>query len=215
MRLTLISDTHGRHTLMRPLPEGDTLIHAGDSLNWGTLDELRQFCYWFKKQPHKNKILIAGNHDWCFEKKPEESRKIVEDAGIIYLQDEAVVIDGIKFYGSPWQPEFCDWAFNLKRRGEVLFNKWAAIPERTDVLITHGPPMGILDLTPRGEAVGCELLREKIESLWTDKEKRHIHVFGHIHNGYGIETIYPNIFVNASSCNEEYEPMNEPVSLGI
>jgi Icc-related predicted phosphoesterase len=125
----------------------------------------------------------------------------------IYLQDEPVEIEGLKFYGSPWQPWFLDWAFNLER-GESLRKVWARIPEDTDVLVTHGPPHGILDRTTRGEPVGCEDLRARVEELRTP-----LHLFGHIHEGYGTERRGQTLFVNASSCTVSYRPLQAPVIL--
>ena len=94
--------------------------------------------------PHPDKIVIAGNHDFCFERDPRHCVRLLTNA--VYLQDSAVVVRGLKFCGSPWQPWFCDWAFNL-RRGQPLREKWDLIPSDTDVLITHGPPQGINDFT--------------------------------------------------------------------
>lgn len=214
MKIVMISDTHGLHSLMKPLPQGDVLIHAGDCLNSGSFEELYQFLYWFKKQPHKYKIMIAGNHDWCFERKPEQAQKVVRNTldmagGIIYLQDSSIEIEGVKFYGSPWQPFFCDWAFNLNR-GKDLYDKWQMIPEDTDVLITHGPPYGILDLAPGDRHVGCEELEARIYKMWGNTEKLKIHVFGHLHGSYGTGRIGNVRFYNAAICTEQYEPTNEP-----
>jgi hypothetical protein len=131
-RFIFLSDTHGLHEEIA-VPDGDILIHAGDFGRRGTLAELVQFHAWLLRQPHKHKIFVAGNHDWCFETQPNAARDTMR--GVTYLQDEAVTILGLKFYGSPWQPRFLDWAFNLDR-GEPLKRVWAKIPADTDVLIT-------------------------------------------------------------------------------
>ncbi|WP_417514535.1 metallophosphatase domain-containing protein [Marinobacter sp.] len=214
MRIVCISDTHSKHEEINHIPYGDVLIHAGDSLGFGSLSNLEDFDKWLGTLPHPNKILIAGNHDTCFEDNPEEARNLVKNA--IYLEDSDVVIDGLKFWGSPWTPEFFDWAFNA-RRGLQLFDKWQRIPLDTDVLITHGPPAGILDLvvTHRGEAqVGCNDLLRRIFELKNLKA----HVFGHIHSGYGTEIRKSDRevrFVNASICTERYQPSNHPIVFDI
>jgi len=135
-RLVLISDSHGFHADLT-VPEGDILVHAGDLTMRGRLDELREANRWLACLPHPFKIAIAGNHDFCFEEEPEEARRILTAA--IYLQDDAVEVGGLRFWGSPWQPWFYDWAFNLKR-GPALEEKWALIPEGLDVLVTMARP---------------------------------------------------------------------------
>jgi Icc-related predicted phosphoesterase len=116
-----------------------------------------------------------------------------------------VEIEGLTVYGSPWQPEFGSWAFNLPR-GHQLRNKWRLIPPNTDILVTHGPPKGILDMTPRGESVGCEDLRHRLGAIAPK-----LHVFGHVHRGYGETAQADTHFVNASICDESYKPVNPPV----
>jgi predicted phosphodiesterase len=140
-KLVIMADTHGFHADLQ-VPDGDILIHAGDVGRAGTLEEIAAAHDWLCQLPHKYKILVAGNHDRAFETQPARARQIVSD--LIYLQDEGCTIDGIRFYGSPWTPDFNEWAFNLPR-GEALANKWSLIPQGTDVLITHGPPRGIGD----------------------------------------------------------------------
>jgi len=150
MKLITISDTHGLHWSL-DIPDGDVLIHAGDLTDRGILEEVSEFNTFLGTLPHPHKIVIAGNHDLCFE----DYRMDCEEAltNCIYLQDQEVTIDGVRFYGSPWQPWFYDWAFNLERGPEIRA-KWDLIPEGTDVLITHGPPYGIGDLTARGDKGG-------------------------------------------------------------
>ena len=116
-----------------------------------------------------------------------------------------MIIDGVKFYGSPWQPWFYDWAFNLERGPEIRA-KWDLIPEDTDVLITHGPPYGIGDLTFQKDHAGCQDLLKAVERL-----KPRTHIFGHIHERYGINSIDGTTFINASSFNHNYHRFNEPV----
>ena len=120
MKITFISDTHTKHhQVTSQLPGGDLLIHAGDLMNSGhNKNEINYFCEWFESQDYKHKIFIAGNHDKMFEDHPLESNTIVNNYDVTYLQDDEDIIDGIKIYGSPWQPEFYDWAFNLPKDGE-------------------------------------------------------------------------------------------------
>ena len=126
MRLVCISDTHGYHPRVN-VPEGDLLIHSGDFTRLDSYEELAEFDEWLEGQPHPFKVVVAGNHDWCFQKKPEWSRKMLRSS--IYLQDSEHTIGGLKFYGSPWQPEFCNWAFNLPRDGKEIQEKWNSIPK--------------------------------------------------------------------------------------
>ncbi len=145
-RIVCLSDTHNCNEQIA-LPDGDILIHAGDATIRGTIDEIVLFNEWFANLPHRRKIFVAGNHDWLFETNNAYARNLLSRE-IIYLQDSSVEIEGLKIYGSPWQPRFFDWAFNLNR-GAELAEKWKLIPGDTDVLITHGPPFGILDEVPR------------------------------------------------------------------
>lgn len=137
MRLVLLSDTHNFHLRMPPPPAGDVIIHAGDLTSSGTLEEIRLFFEWFATLPHASKIVIAGNHDFGFERTAEAAEALVPP-NVTYLRDRGTEIGGFKVWGSPWQPWFGDWAFNL-RRGPDIAEKWALIPDDVDVLVTHGP----------------------------------------------------------------------------
>lgn len=211
MRLVILSDTHGLHGFIDAVPDGDILIHAGDMTARGTLEDLEEFLGWFAALPHQNKLLVAGNHDWMFERQPTLAEGMVP-AEITYLRDAGVSIRGIKFWGSPWQPWFYDWAFNLQRGAEIA-SKWALIPDDVQVLITHGPPHGILDevVSPRGKHQGCEALRERIVSL----PALRLHTFGHIHEAYGTFSEGGRRFVNASICDYLYAPVNAPVVVDL
>ena len=112
MRFVALSDTHGWHDDV-VVPEGDVLLFGGDMCGRGTLEEVGRFARFLEKQPHSHKIVIAGNHDWPFDKHGRHAHHWVKHG--TYLQDTAITIEGLKFYGSPWQPEFCNWAFNLER----------------------------------------------------------------------------------------------------
>jgi predicted phosphohydrolase len=202
VRLVLASDTHERHEEL-VVPDGDVFIHSGDFTMSGDLRAVRKFGDWIRSLPHEKKLIIAGNHELSFEHVLTGALRAIGDGrdGLTYLQDSACIIDGVSFWGSPWQPWFYDWAFNVER-GPQIAAKWSLIPPRTDVLITHGPPMGILDYV-HSEHVGCADLRDRVSML-----RPKVHVFGHIHAGSGVETLNDITFVNASICNEEYNPTN-------
>ena len=192
MRLVLISDTHGLHDRLE-IPDGDILIHAGDMSNVGEVDEIRDFADWFASCPHKHKLIIAGNHDFLFESEPAKARSLLRNC--VYLQDSESVIGGLRFYGSPYTPRFFDWAFN-QDRGPVSAARWAKIPAGIDVLITHGPPFGILDRNHLGLFTGCRDLLDAVQRV-----RPRLHVFGHIHEGAGMQT-HKSLgltFVNASA----------------
>src|SRR5262249_2167811 len=152
------------------------LLVAGDLTKRGTLDQIDAFDAWIGGLPHRRKVIIAGNHDFAFERGPEARERI---RGATYLQDELLEVDGIRIWGSPWQPRFFDWASNLDR-GEPLRRVWARIPAGIDVLLTHGPPHAILDRCWDGRLVGDEELREAVFRV-----RPKLHVFGHIHEAYG------------------------------
>jgi predicted phosphohydrolase len=204
IRIVCVSDTHRMHDGL-VVPEGDLLVHAGDSTKRGRLVEIEEVDRWLGTLPHPHKVIIAGNHDFAFERGPEARARITHAT---YLQDELATVLGLRIWGSPWQPRFFDWAFNADRGR--LWEKWALIPADVDVLVTHGPPMGILDVTASGEHVGCEeLLRE------LDRVRPRLHVFGHIHEAYGIVRRGETTFVNASTCDLSYQPVQPPIVVDL
>lgn len=210
MRIVAISDVHGSYEFPSRgeivLPEGDCLVVAGDLAANGGLGSLGKFTEWIRGFSFKHKVVIAGNHDSCFERSARIVRGMLKEAGVIYLEDSGVEIDGIKFWGSPYTPRFFNYSF-LKDRGEEIKKNWDLIPLDTDVLITHGPPHGILDLTPKGEHVGCEELRKRVSLLKNLK----VHIFGHIHHSYGHWAEDGVDFFNVSTLGEDYRVKNEPV----
>ncbi len=219
-KILCISDTHGLHNKvpLSWLKPADMIIHAGDVSNRGYIGEIENFLIWFSNlNQYKYKIFIAGNHDWGFQDHPKECKKLIKEFNdkypknfIIYLQDESINIGGLKFYGSPWQPEFCNWAFNLKR-GEELRDKWSMIPKDIDVLITHGPVYGINDqVIGRKDHLGCQDLYNRVIEI-----KPKLHLCGHIHSGYGCEVEDETTFINASVLNERYEISYKPVIFEI
>lgn len=206
MRIVCLSDTHNQHDRLA-VPDGDVLVHAGDATGHGTLTEWAAFASWLTALPHRHKVLIAGNHDFCCQREAALARARL--CGVLYLQDELAEVEGLRIWGSPWQPWFYDWAFNLQRGPEIAA-KWALIPDAVDVLITHGPPAGILDRTTKGEDVGCmDLLRE------LQRVRPKLHVFGHIHEAYGTLDRDGCRFVNASSCDVRYRPIQAPIVVDL
>ena len=205
MKITCISDTHQivRNSeelakLTAILPGGECLVHAGDLSGRGTLVEIKMFLDWFSSLDYKHKIFIAGNHDHLFEKDPLLAESIVaEYPGLVYLNESGVEIEGIRFWGSPITPYFHNWAFN--RRPDRIADHWERIPEDVDFLITHGPPLGILDQLEDSSRVGCPALLRKVITI-----KPKVHLFGHIHCSRGIDRIDSTVYINAAVLDEEY-----------
>ncbi|XP_022111965.1 metallophosphoesterase MPPED2-like isoform X1 [Acanthaster planci] len=229
VRFVCISDTHNQAARLLPtIPDGDILIHAGDFTNIGRPREIKRFNEFLGQLPHRHKVVIAGNHEVTFDRQlmTEQSSHVFmsfatalqevkqEDwkhipsllTNCTYLEDAEVNIMGFRIYGSPWQPEFCDWAFNLPR-GQPLLDKWNLIPAGIDVLVTHGPPLGHGDLTTSKERAGCVELLTTIQR----RVKPKYHIFGHIHEGYGVTTDNKTTFINASICTVNYSPSNKPI----
>ena len=221
MKLVCISDTHNQHNKMGSLPEGDVLIHAGDWTGTGTEKQIISFIRWFSGQPHKHKILIAGNHELTIDtdfynyawsafhknKLPHHHIKdyVLREEGITYLENSEVIIEGVKFYGSPCQPAFGGWAFGVEG-GLKAKSVWSKIPEDTEVLITHGPPKEIGDKLENGDSVGCSELLLRVREV-----KPLLHIFGHIHEGYGEYNSEGTVFLNSSICDENYKLTNNPL----
>jgi Icc-related predicted phosphoesterase len=217
MKITFISDTHNKHKqITEDLPGGDLLIHSGDISSMGYKHEIQQFCKWFDSLTNYSAVVfIAGNHDFGFEKRPEETMEIVNSyEWITYLQDSVLHfasenIEIANIYGSPWQPEFHNWAFNLPKNGLELEQKWNDIPDNTDILITHGPAFGYLDtIMGQYDNLGCELLTKRIKTI-----KPKIHVCGHIHSGYGYVFDGDTHFINASVLDERYQYTQKPLTV--
>ena len=226
-KVLCISDTHGKHSQipLEWLEDADIIIHAGDISNVGGLTEIEYFCEWFSSlSQYKHKIFIAGNHDFGFEKIPVHATRVVREyPNITYLEDSMVEVEGLKIYGTPWQPEFLNWAFNVKR-GSDLAKKWSEVPSNVDILITHGPAYGMVDwVEPRknhggefrkfidGGNVGCEDL---LDAVTTRIRPKYL-ISGHIHCAYG-EMVRDNInFINAATLNEQYMVTNPPIIFEI
>lgn len=209
MKILCISDTHNKHKQLRNLPSADVIVHAGDFSSMGYEWEIKNFLNWFSKLPYSYKIFIAGNHDWLFENNSILAKSLVPE-NVIYLEDDGIEIDGVKFWGTPVQPIFCNWAFN--RSEEKLIRHWQAIPDNTDVLITHCPPHTILDLCFNDNAhKGSPSLYYEI----FERIKPKLNVMGHIHEGYEIKVIDDVTFINASVLDENYVCVNKPILIEL
>lgn len=229
IRFVCISDTHGKIEGSKlHMPSGDVLLHAGDFTQKGHMNEIQKFNSYLGALPYKVKVVIAGNHDLTFDDNITEAslrtfgvqkstvESYLSERGLksvkqmltsaIYLEDSLVTVCGIKIYGAPWQPVFCDWGFNLNR-GEDILKKWQTIPADLDILMTHGPPVGHGDLTGGNNNVGCVELLNTVQK----RVKPKFHVFGHIHEGYGVTSDGYTTFINASTCTRRYLPTNAPI----
>jgi len=203
LKIVAISDTHGQYRNIK-LPKGDVLIHAGDWDSHDRLDRFMDFKHWLRELDYEHKIVIAGNHELLVEDNYDFCARELNEV-CTYLHSESTEINGIKFYGSPYTPNFNNWAFN-KCPGLELAKEWAKIPYDTNVLITHGPPQFILDqitdlLDQKGWNLGDADLAARVKKL----PELRLHIFGHIHTGHGILEQDGVKFVNASLLDEMYD----------
>lgn len=209
MRMIAFSDTHHKHRQVTPL-EGEILIFAGDLCSRGSLIEVEDFALFLKELDFKHKIVIAGNHDFPFENHDREaSEQLIKDTGAYYLNNSGIEIEGISIWGSPVQPEFMNFAFNRKR-GNDIKKYWDLIPHDLDVLITHCPPFEILDRTVDGVNAGCEELLKRVEIVHPK-----IHIFGHIHEGFGSVKKDQTRFFNVACLDEKYHLKNQVTIIDI
>ena len=206
MKIWHISDTHGFHHMLEIPSDIDMVIHSGDGSNFRDIYknevEFQDFIYWYSRVPIKYKIFIAGNHDSALEKNLFNVKKQMEDSDIIYLENSDVTIEGIKIWGSPHTPSFGDWSF-MKDRAK-LDKVWKHIPDDTDIVVTHGPPKGILDSSfdrnNNIERCGCNALKKRMLDIQPT-----LVLFGHIHNCKDIInagtlklSAYDTVFSNGS-----------------
>ena len=208
MKIVVISDTHGQHRKLK-LPKGDMIIHSGDVSKRGHPIEIDDFLEWFSNLNFRHKVFIAGNHDFFLEGAHPDIIGRMIPKNVVYLNDSGIEIDGLKIWGSPITPYFHDWAFN-RNRGEEIKLHWDLIPDDTEILITHGPPFGILDENVDGKRLGCEELLSRVLQV-----QPKYHIFGHIHEGYGMLVKKEVEFVNASVLDDRYELKNRPSMISI
>ena len=198
MKIVVISDTHGLHDDLPEL-DGDVLIHCGDFEQTADLDA------WLNSLDFACKIVVPGNHDYDAAEKVAENQPVFFNAEL--LIDRSVEYSGLKFYGSPWINEFEGAAFPMDQY--EIAEKWDAIPDDTDILVTHVPPFGILDMARNGDNRGCELLAERVVDM-----SLRIHCFGHAHFSYGLEDRNGITFINAASISDG-EIRNRPIVLEL
>lgn len=205
MKICIISDTHNKHKRLPKLPDADVIIHCGDITSMGYSHEIRDFMKWYSNlNQYKYKLFIAGNHDWLFDRSRILAMEHIP-TNVLYLEDSGVELDGIKFWGSPVQLPFMNWAFNKPE--EKLIPHWQAIPDNTDVLITHSAPYSIFDFGVHTNThTGSPSLYWEVMNRIRPK----LHVMGHVHSGYGFKVIENTTFINASNLNDDYMCVNKP-----
>jgi Icc-related predicted phosphoesterase len=210
MRIVAISDTHNKHAQLR-LPPGDVFIQAGDMTTTGTTKELAAYANWLGTQDYKHKLVLSGNHDLAFRNQTHDlAVNLLREAGATYLQDNWVEIDDVLFYGTPWTALYAAMAFELPRNSTALAEKWALIPDATNVLITHQPPHLILDYITGNGNQGCPFLAERLTKL----DKLRAHLFGHYHFcGSTIQEVGNVKFANCAVLNDAYQLHNRPIVL--
>lgn len=210
LRICCISDTHERHADLA-VPTCDILLHAGDLTMMGEPEAILSFDRWvgelIRKERARHVVAIAGNHDFLFQHEPRRARNLLQSA--VYLQDSEAELYRLRIWGTPWQPWFYDWAFNLRHEDE-LAREFQKIPLGTDILLCHSPPKGILDSTHDGRSTGSSSLLSRIQQV-----RPKLVVFGHIHESYGKVVQDGIIYVNASTCNLNYDPENPPIVIEL
>jgi len=190
------------------VPEGDVLIHAGDALSHGTEKEFWPFSVWMAHLSHPLKIYVPGNHDFFVQENQDVARQLLKEGRVHMLVDKAIRYEGVKFVGSPWVPNLEGWAYYGDHL--TLLRRFNAIPKNTQILITHCPPAGVCDEVSRSH-VGSNELLDAIQSM----NELRLHVFGHIHEGYGVQKIGNVQYVNAAINTREYKPTNKPIVVDI
>lgn len=202
MKILHLSDTHGVHRRLKNLPEADIVVHSGDFCMVGEEHEALDFLNWFCDLPYKHKIFICGNHDICLH----GGRVDGLDENVYHLDNSGIEIEGLKFYGVPLAP--------LDDCSSRQTRSYEAIPEDTDILITHAPAHGILDLDA---GLTSELINYGSPELLERVQKIHprAHLFGHIHRQHGMEwrhlaAGHSTLFSNGAIMNEDYSNFNTP-----
>ncbi len=214
--LVILSDTHSLHSHVS-VPSGDVLIHCGDFSASGDVHDTVEFLKWFESQLHDAKVLVAGNHDKLSDQEPTLFRSLLAEhaPSVTYLQDSGVWIGGLYVYGSPVTPTFFDW-YHMRDRGEAIRKHWDAIPAYTNVLVTHGPPLGFGDWSPYDKIhAGDADLLDAIKRV-----KPSVACHGHFHHSQCINELAhedgtKTILVNATICNEQYRPVNKSVVIDL
>ena len=223
IRIVVISDTHGKINQLN-IPDGDILIDCGDLTFKGSKMHIQEYSTKINSLPHKHKIIIGGNHDLCLD---EERRHILElmhkdelkdfsyaEAmgmlkNCIYLKSTGISLYGYNIYGSPYTPKLSKYAFS--KNSDQLKQEWSQIPSNTDILVTHSPPKYIRDLSIHMVNGGCKFLLDEV----VNRVKPKYHLFGHIHEQYGVENYEGICFINCSSCNKMRNIANAPIVIDV
>ena len=207
MRIVVVSDTHGSHEELGIL-SGDLLIHCGDFCDGfnPNIADIENVDRWFSKQNFDSILCVGGNHDFVAQDLEASNKPVFQNA--TYLTDRAITFGGLNIYGAPWVPQLDRWAYFLF--DDELKQKWKLIPENTDILITHTPPLGILDKPRSGMSIGCSFLRAEIENL-----QLLVHCFGHVHASYGQLNSGNTKFINATVVDSHFVVANKPVTIDL
>ena len=204
MRVAAISDTHGRENWT--IPPCDVFVHAGDITGCGSLQETAAFAAKLRERMQspdgpEYAVIVPGNHDACFELLPEPTLTLFGPR-VHVLLNESIVLNGIRFFGSPWTPPFMRWPFMADE--QRLTALYEVMPGEVDVLVTHGPPLGILDPGWRTAHAGSTALAEAVRV----RRIQH-HVFGHLHAGGGCMVQQERtVFSNVAACDDAYQLVN-------
>lgn len=201
MQILHLSDTHNQHRQLDNLPSADVIIHSGDISFAGTGEEVVDFIEWFGSLNHQYKIFIAGNHDYVLEGKAHERIQVFLPENCFYLSNSGITINGINLWGIPFF--FSPDETNSDTKSIEL------IPDDVDVLITHQPPYGILDQS-NDTRFGCSDLLQAVRRI-----SPAYHLFGHIHDAYGIEKHKQTTFANAAVVDAEYRLMRNPFTFKL
>lgn len=219
--IVAMSDTHNYHEGV-PLPDGNVLVHCGDSTLKGRQGELASFLAWFARTPFEHRVLIGGNHDWALE-----AGEVPIPPGVTYLNGQAAQVAGLRFFGAAWRsrPAWVkrDDQGNIRQGRYSAFgvmldevdDHWSRIPEGTDVVVTHVPPLGLMDLGPVDpdgvqRRRGCPALLARLRQV-----RPQLHLFGHNHHEVGLRTIEGTTHVNAALLDDEYRLVRPPVVLEV
>ena len=215
-KIIALSDSHNA-TKRVEISDGDILVHAGDFSFEGKESEIQDFIEWMKEQPHKHKLWIAGNHERGIEDFPDNAEIVDKETGATYIHDKVVEVEGLKFFGSNFTPEFNNWAFGLTDRQSKIF--WENAPE-ADVVVCHGPPYTILDSVTseykHERPLGCKHFLSYIERV-----KPKVTIFGHIHGSGGMHKTIEwddgskTECYNVSVMNEQYQLTNPSTIIEI
>jgi len=199
IKICAIADSHRNHWNIK-VPKCDLFFFVGDAEINGILP-LHDFNDWLGVIPAKHKIVVGGNHDSELERiGKEECKRLLTNC--IYLENEFIEVGGFKIFGSPFSPEFNRWSF--MRYDNDLKEIWATIPLETEILITHCPPFGILDqVLPRDDSQGSRTLKDRVKDVHP-----YLHLFGHIHEGFGQYTDGKTDYYNCSVLDEQYKLTN-------